>query len=98
MSSEQYIRSQGGVRIFSRMTSVEKRDLKGALRRCELCGCSHEDFLRLVVDHDHETDVIRGLLCSSCNRHVGLFECRGWRSRSAPAGLHEWVRRGKIAA
>lgn len=28
----------------------------------------------LAIDHCHETDQVRGLLCSSCNRAVGLFQ------------------------
>lgn len=34
---------------------------------CELCNTNKH----LVVDHCHETGVIRGILCSPCNRSLG---------------------------
>ena len=38
---------------------------------CEIC----EDWSkRLIVDHDHETDKNRGLLCDSCNLGLGHFQ------------------------
>lgn len=37
---------------------------------CEICG--HKN--RLVVDHDHLTGNIRGILCMKCNFGIGYFQ------------------------
>lgn len=36
--------------------------------RCAICG----DWPHTVIDHDHETGLVRGLLCVRCNRWEGL--------------------------
>lgn len=38
--------------------------------RCAICLFDK----KLVVDHDHETERIRGLLCHPCNRMLGAYE------------------------
>ena len=38
---------------------------------CEICGRD-----AIVIDHEHATGRIRGMLCKSCNGKVGLVEAR----------------------
>lgn len=43
---------------------------------CAICGTDNpgHNGNRFVVDHDHETGDVRGLLCSPCNTALGLFK------------------------
>ena len=51
--------------------SLEVYDLMIATQegRCLIC----RDIANLVVDHDHKTKAIRGLLCNLCNTSLGGF-------------------------
>jgi hypothetical protein len=42
--------------------------------KCKICG-THQDELKklLVIDHNHDTNIVRGLLCDKCNRGLGHF-------------------------
>lgn len=37
---------------------------------CDVCGSKKN----LGVDHDHESGIVRGLLCSNCNTALGLVK------------------------
>lgn len=45
------------------------KELKATTKECVICG----DETKLVVDHDHITGKIRGMLCNHCNRGLGHF-------------------------
>lgn len=47
-----------------------KQQLEIQNHRCAIC----QKEKQLVIDHDHKTDKIRGLLCNECNRGLGQFE------------------------
>ena len=53
--------------------------LKAQNNVCAICGgegftmAAHHK-VKLVVDHDHRTGVVRGLLCHNCNRALGLLK------------------------
>jgi hypothetical protein len=52
---------------------IEMLDEHG--NRCAICGRHREEFDKeLVVDHDHKTGKVRGLLCYACNTGIGNLQ------------------------
>lgn len=49
--------------------------LHGQDNKCAICKAQSggKSGGRLVIDHCHETGEVRGLLCHSCNRGLGMF-------------------------
>ena len=51
---------------------IDDADLKNLISttmQCTICG----DEGDLVVDHDHQKNTIRGIICNKCNKGLGLF-------------------------
>lgn len=54
---------------------------------CAICQRATGKTKRLAVDHDHDTGLVRGLLCGPCNRMVGYFRNAPEAFRRAAAYL-----------
>ena len=44
---------------------------KQANNKCTICNNSST---KLVIDHNHDTGKVRNILCTSCNKALGLFK------------------------
>ena len=70
-----YLKRNYGITYETYLQMLQEQNSK-----CYLCGS--EGFLmdkakhklKLVVDHCHETEKVRKLLCHNCNRALGLFK------------------------
>lgn len=61
------------------ITDIPKADYQSLLEAqnysCAICGINAEETKQgLAVDHSHETDQVRGLLCMRCNVGLGYFK------------------------
>lgn len=64
---DRVLQNRYGITLQQYTTLLEKQ---GGL--CAICG--KEDLIRLCVDHDHKTGIVRGLLCGNCNQGLGKFK------------------------
>ena len=56
------------------LSAYQKRQVRAAFgHRCGICKSIG---VRLAIDHDHDTLVVRGLLCTLCNTGLGHFKER----------------------
>lgn len=52
------------------VTPEQIKELLESQTQCAIC----ESKERLVIDHDHKTNKIRGILCDGCNKGLGCFK------------------------
>ena len=75
LNPEQYklLMRRGALRRAFGLT-LEEYDamLKKQRGKCAICG--GKEWRNLAVDHNHETGAVRGLLCSVCNKNLGIYE------------------------
>ena len=45
--------------------------------KCKICGAPPPKGRELVIDHDKTTNIVRGLLCYTCNRDLHLIDKKG---------------------
>lgn len=65
-----FLRRRYGISLKAKESLL---DLQG--HRCLICrGRPHTSHKVLQVDHDHDTEVVRGLTCGPCNRAIGNFQ------------------------
>lgn len=53
------------------------------MTECPICSQPPTDTNPLVMDHNHANNKFRGVICSNCNRGLGLFRDRAETCRNA---------------
>lgn len=62
------------LRTLYGLTSQAYKELqRGQNNECAVCFVYYPDGSGLAVDHCHSTGTVRGLLCDSCNKGLGMF-------------------------
>jgi len=78
-NKDKYNQYKRKYKIFNKynLTEYEYKELiKSQNNCCAICGINAEDvrYKTLCIDHNHTTQKVRGLLCPTCNRGLGLFQ------------------------
>lgn len=63
--------------------------------KCALCPVELESLKQksVHIDHDHETSIVRGILCQPCNIAVGQYELL--RKHNSTADIDAYLARGR---
>ena len=72
--------------------------IKAQNNLCAACGDvlnEQVDSLRPCVDHDHDTNQIRGILCNSCNKALGILKDSSERIKGLLIYNEFWIKQKK---
>lgn len=74
--SDKRLKRDYGISLSDYLQMLEDQN-----HRCKICDSEgfsmhthRDDTVKLVVDHCHDSEIVRGLLCHNCNRALGLFK------------------------
>jgi len=73
--------------------SIAEYDRRLAVQgdKCGICRRPQTQFkTRFAVDHDHETNQVRGLLCIVCNVRLGWLEAQSEETHATIVYLENW--------
>jgi hypothetical protein len=65
---------------------------------CAICGKTEFNGRGAYVDHDHETGMVRGILCVNCNTGMGMFKDSIENMRNAIMYLDRHKRKEELQA
>jgi hypothetical protein len=86
------LRAKFGITLEEKEQLFEAQD-----QSCAICKSKKNNKNRdWDVDHCHNTGVVRGILCSNCNRGLGLFQDSPECLFNAYIYLNDWKQKGKI--
>lgn len=73
---------------------IRAKLLKQQQFKCAVCGCSLKGKVRggATLDHDHETGVVRGVLCKVCNTGEGKLKTVATRYGGGKENSLNWHR------
>lgn len=74
-------------RSFARKNGIDPnaviKYIKWHPNQCDICSKPSKDGKSLHVDHCHDTNDIRGMLCDNCNKALGMFQSNTGIMKSA---------------
>jgi hypothetical protein len=91
-NNKERLRAEDRKRWLKAKYGMTPQDFDGLLEKqghkCAICG--QPGGKDLHVDHDHQVNEVRGLLCGKCNKAIGLFNEDSKTVRAAENYLTDW--------